>query len=87
LVVGIGPTERFTEPGKMIVCLCKGVSCGAIRNAIAEGNTTVDQIGRACGAGTDCGGCEGAIEDLVEQELGSAVTSCGRRALPVIRAA
>ena len=72
----------------MIVCLCKGVSCGAIRNAIAEGNTTVDDIGRACGAGTDCGGCEGAIEDIVEQEIGSAaLASCPRRSLPVIRAA
>ena len=72
----------------MIVCLCKGVSCGAIRNAIAEGNTTVDEIGRACGAGTDCGGCHGTIEDLVDEEVGvPGLAACPRRSLPVIRAA
>lgn len=72
----------------MIVCLCKGVSCGVIRNAIAEGATSVEEIGRACGAGTDCGGCEGTIEDLIEQEAGvPGVASCQHRSLPVIRAA
>ena len=70
----------------MIVCLCKGVSCGAVRGAIGEGALSVDEVGRACGAGTDCGGCHGAIEDLLEQEA-PAVASCGRRSLPVIRAA
>jgi bacterioferritin-associated ferredoxin len=72
----------------MIVCLCKGVSCHAIRSAVVEGATTVDEIGRACGAGTDCGGCQSSIEDIVEQELGApGVTGCQHRSLPVIRAA
>jgi bacterioferritin-associated ferredoxin len=73
----------------MIVCLCKGVSCGAIRRAIADGHTSVDAIGSACGAGTDCGGCHGAIEDIVEEHVGPGVAAASesRRSLPVIRAA
>lgn len=69
----------------MVVCLCKGVSCSVVRRAIADGATTVEDVGRACGAGTDCGGCEGMIEDLLE-EAGPSVAPCGRR-LPVVQAA
>jgi bacterioferritin-associated ferredoxin len=70
----------------MIVCLCKGVSCGTVRQAIGEGAMSVEEVGRICGAGTDCGGCQGAIEDLLEREAPS-VSSCERRHLSVIRAA
>ncbi len=65
----------------MIVCLCKGVSCGTIRQSIQEGASSVAEIARACGAGTDCGGCETMLEELLEEEM-----SAGRR-LPIIRAA
>ena len=70
----------------MIVCLCKGVSCNAVRVAIGEGAMSIDEVGRACGAGTDCGGCHSAIEDLLEHEAPN-MASCERRSLPVIRAA
>jgi bacterioferritin-associated ferredoxin len=69
----------------MIVCLCKGVSCGKIRQAIADGARTVSEVGVACGAGTDCGGCQGTIEDIVEEELSApGVAACGARHLPVL---
>ncbi|MBI2393008.1 MAG: (2Fe-2S)-binding protein [Deltaproteobacteria bacterium] len=72
----------------MIVCLCKGVSCGNIRNAVAQGATTVAEVGYHCGAGTDCGGCHGTIEDLIEEELeATAASATGHRSLPVVRAA
>jgi bacterioferritin-associated ferredoxin len=74
-----------SESTSMIVCLCKGVSCGTVRQVIGEGAMTVEEVGRACGAGTDCGGCQGAIEDLIDREV--TVASCERRSLPVIRAA
>jgi bacterioferritin-associated ferredoxin len=69
----------------MIVCLCKGVSCGAIRKAIAEGARTVEEVGLSCGAGTDCGGCRGTVADIVEEELEAApgLAACPRH-LPVI---
>lgn len=71
----------------MIVCLCKGVSCSTIRNAVAQGATTVEEVGMACGAGTDCGGCRGCVEEIIEEELEAAAVAQGRRALPVVRAA
>jgi bacterioferritin-associated ferredoxin len=41
----------------MIVCQCKIVSHRTVDAAIAAGAETVGAIGRACGAGTVCGGC------------------------------
>jgi bacterioferritin-associated ferredoxin len=51
----------------MYVCLCKGVSERAVRASIREGARTLQQVGRACGAGTDCGACRGAVRDLLEE--------------------
>lgn len=41
----------------MIVCSCHAVSDRALTRHIAEGAHTVEALGRACGAGTDCGSC------------------------------
>ena len=49
----------------MIVCLCKGVSCSTVRRAIACGAETLDEVGRACGAGTDCGSCHSEVQHLL----------------------
>jgi len=70
----------------MIVCLCKGVSCGTIRNVIAQGASTVEEVGMSCGAGTDCGGCHNTIEDILDEELEAPGVGANRR-LPVVRAA
>lgn len=51
----------------MIVCVCHGVGCGAVRAAIRAGATTVDAVGEACGAGTDCGSCREEIASLLEE--------------------
>ena len=67
----------------MIVCLCKGVACSSVRRAIADGAEDVVSVGRACGAGTDCGSCHAQIEDLVHEELSS---RSGARHLPVVQA-
>jgi len=67
----------------MIVCLCKAVSSSTVRRVIDEGALTTDEVGRACGAGTDCGGCRGAIDDLLDDASGPA---CGRR-LPLFSGA
>jgi len=41
----------------MIVCVCKGLNEREIWRAIATGAVTVMELGRCCGAGTDCGAC------------------------------
>src|SRR4029078_1441034 len=58
-VFGLNPT--------MLVCICKGLSEGAIQGVVESGATTVSQVGDACGAGTDCGTCQGAIEQLITE--------------------
>jgi bacterioferritin-associated ferredoxin len=58
----------------MIVCVCKGVRCTKIRSLIADGVDSVEAIGEACGAGTDCGSCRCTIEDFIEEHRESAST-------------
>lgn len=41
----------------MYVCLCRAVTRGEIREAIAAGDTSPVQIARRTGAGTGCGAC------------------------------
>ncbi len=53
----------------MYVCLCKAVTDRTVRSLIREGAETRSEIGERCGAGTDCGGCRGQIDDLIEEEL------------------
>jgi bacterioferritin-associated ferredoxin len=36
-----------------------------VRKAIDRGASTVDEVGRACGAGTGCGGCRPEIEAML----------------------
>jgi bacterioferritin-associated ferredoxin len=50
----------------MLVCICKGVSEQAIDSAVESGARTVEAVGRICGAGTDCGSCHEAIEELID---------------------
>ena len=49
----------------MLICICKGLSERAVHGTIRNGATTVEEIGRACGAGTDCGTCQDALEDAI----------------------
>jgi bacterioferritin-associated ferredoxin len=49
----------------MYVCLCQGVTDRTIRRAVRHGAATVDEVGAQCGAGTGCGGCREALEELI----------------------
>lgn len=66
----------------MIVCVCHGIPCKKIRSVIREGAETVDAVGAACGAGTDCGSCRVAIDELIEETLPTEVRSRAR--LPML---
>ena len=50
----------------MLVCHCKRVRDREIRAAIERGARTRRDVGKACGAGTGCGGCSPAIDELLE---------------------
>jgi bacterioferritin-associated ferredoxin len=56
--VGRTPSEDVTAKGaSMIVCHCNAVNDRAIEAVIEEGAGDVESVKRACGAGSDCGGC------------------------------
>jgi bacterioferritin-associated ferredoxin len=55
----------------MILCICKCVSEREIDAAVRSGARTLASIGESCGAGTDCGMCEEAIEELLEGSCAS----------------
>ena len=52
----------------MIVCHCKRVTDREVKAAIQDGARCADSVGRACGAGTGCGGCRSSIDELIEHE-------------------
>ena len=54
----------------MIVCHCFCVSDREIRSCAREGASDLADIGRACGAGTGCGGCRPEIANIVDDEQG-----------------
>ena len=53
----------------MLICSCKAISARTVRAAIVDGADSVDEVGRRCGAGPDCGGCHLLIEELLVQRV------------------
>ncbi|MEZ5426285.1 MAG: iron-sulfur cluster assembly scaffold protein [Pyrinomonadaceae bacterium] len=52
---------------KAMICTCFGVSEERIENLIgAEALETVEEIGRACQAGTGCGSCQPLIREILD---------------------
>ncbi|MGH9150232.1 MAG: (2Fe-2S)-binding protein [Acidimicrobiales bacterium] len=64
----------------MYACLCRRVTDRCVRAAIAGGAGDIEAVGRACGAGTGCGGCQVLVEAMLgAAEVGPA-SSLRRRA-------
>ncbi|WP_336486825.1 molybdopterin-dependent oxidoreductase [Methylobacterium nigriterrae] len=51
------------------ICACHGVGLDAIAGAIAAGAGTVEAVGAACKAGTNCGSCIPEIRKLLPETL------------------
>lgn len=51
----------------MFVCHCRGITDRTIGAAVAAGARSVEEIGRRCGAGVDCGGCIPALARLLDE--------------------
>ncbi len=49
------------------VCFCGDVTVGDIKAAVEAGNTTLEAVQEATGAGTHCGGCVDKVAELIEQ--------------------
>lgn len=52
----------------MLICHCNGVTDRAIRSAVRNGAATPADVARRCGAGGGCGGCLGAVRELIHSE-------------------
>ncbi|MGL5415010.1 MAG: (2Fe-2S)-binding protein [Clostridium sp.] len=53
-----------------IICNCMSVSYIDIRKAMIDGARTVEEIQKATGAGTGCGGCIPQIEEILGSVCG-----------------
>lgn len=52
-----------------IICNCKQVSLETIKSAVANGAKSVEDIKAKTGAGTGCGGCVGALQDIIDGKI------------------
>jgi len=63
----------------LLVCHCHRVCDRVIRECVDGGARSLDDIGRACGAGTACGGCQPTIGALLAgQPADAGVISLGK---------
>lgn len=70
----------------MIVCLCHGVNDRTIRACVEDGADTVREVGRRCGAGTDCGSCRRTIKQVIQEhdEAQVAKSACSLPLIPLM---
>jgi bacterioferritin-associated ferredoxin len=74
----------------MYVCLCLGVTDHQLRETVAEGATSVEEVMYCTGAGTRCGTCRATVAAVVEEALEDQLASAepasarGRCRLPVL---
>lgn len=69
----------------MYVCLCRGVTDKEIRETIAEGASSLEEVMHCTGAGTCCGSCQPQIEEMLEEAQLASPKS--RRSLRVLTSA
>lgn len=50
-----------------VVCVCHGIGTNLILDAAEAGAASVADVGRACGAGTNCGSCRPAIVRMLRE--------------------
>ncbi|GGA59662.1 putative nitrite reductase [Pseudoclavibacter endophyticus] len=55
-----------------IVCSCKGVTAGVLRDHIRGGRTDLGELKACSGAGTQCGSCVSLVKNMLDRELTAA---------------
>ncbi|HEU5084890.1 MAG TPA: nitrite reductase large subunit NirB [Acidimicrobiales bacterium] len=64
-----GDRDTGTLPDGAGVCSCENVTAGALREAIAGGARTVDELQACTSAGSGCAGCVPMVTGLLKDEL------------------
>lgn len=54
----------------MVICTCKGLTEGQVREMIQSGWNSIELLEVATGVGADCGGCWEQLARLLDEELG-----------------
>ena len=68
---GAGGVEKMSDDEQ--VCGCMGVTKGDIKNAIAEGCETFEDMQEKTGCGTGCGGCVSVAQQIYGFVVGSEI--------------
>jgi bacterioferritin-associated ferredoxin len=55
----------------VIVCSCRAVSDSTLRDAVAHGATSAEELSRSCDVGNRCKGCWPALERFIAENCGS----------------
>ena len=63
----------------MYVCLCRVVTRVQIEAVVAAGARTVEEVGEACAAGTECGKCRRTIMRILESHERDTASSPAER--------
>ena len=66
----------------MIVCHCHAVSHRRVLEVVREGACTAAEVGRACGAGTRCGGCLETVCELIAEARADKKADAMPQAMP-----
>lgn len=53
----------------MYVCLCRGITDSQVRQAVADGASSVREVNSLLGTAMECGKCGMATRQIVNQEL------------------
>jgi bacterioferritin-associated ferredoxin len=59
----------------LLVCHCHRICDRTIRASIQEGARSIKEVGKACRAGTGCGGCRPVIAEFLTERADE--SSCG----------
>jgi bacterioferritin-associated ferredoxin len=66
----------------MIVCHCQAVSHRRVLEVVRDGARTAAEVGRACGAGTRCGGCVETVCELIAEARAEQNADAMAQAMP-----
>ncbi|MFI9230125.1 nitrite reductase large subunit NirB [Streptomyces rimosus] len=67
---GSGPVDTTAVlPDDAVICSCNGVTKKALREAVRGGAHDLAAVKKCTGAGTQCGGCVGAVTSIMEAQL------------------
>jgi bacterioferritin-associated ferredoxin len=66
----------FNIRASMIICLCAAVTDRDLDKVIEDGASTVEEVGRRCGAGTGCGSCLAELRERLGGDADPGASAC-----------